>query len=131
LLARHDDAGFVVRDLDEIPAGGLRIGLASPAAAPLALQAVDGFGAPVPWADVALFVDGRRLSGAALGWLTENPSATNRRGFWSGRNLPAQKVSVLVWHAEARERARSGALDHLRREIPYPWRETTRLFAER
>jgi len=128
ILARHEAAGFLVAEIQQLPR---ELRLPERSGAPLGVDATDGFGKPVRWADVALFVDERKLTGTTLGWLTGSPAATNRDGFWRAPNVPAENVAVLVSRVDARERAKAGDLDHLRQDVPYPWRGTVEVFAER
>jgi len=86
---------------------------------------------PARQAELALWLDGFRLSGGALAWLTRSRPFTGPDGLWVGNNLPPRSVSVLAWSRQLHTEAASGSLDTLAREIPYPWASPATLRAVR
>lgn len=115
LLVRHQKAGFQARrwKSSEEP-----IQWTLPSARSLAVEVVDSSGERVPWAGLTLWVDGLRLEGAGLAWLTETRGSTDRHGVWLGKNLPMDAHSLLAWRPSAREEALTGRLDVLAVPIP-------------
>jgi hypothetical protein len=67
---------------------------------------------------LALWIDGVRVSGAALIFLTRSLDATQTNGLWTAAALPAQSLRVLAWRKAAIE---SGAYDAAAETLPYPW----------
>lgn len=122
LLLRHPGAAF---GIVEWRAGGAEDTVEwmfSPAAPPLVVRAWDPSGEePAPHAEIALWVGGRNLSGAALHWLTETLPMTDADGFWSPRHLPPEPVHVLGWDPVLEREARAGDLDSMGTEIEFPW----------
>jgi hypothetical protein len=74
-----------------------------------------------PKADLALWVDGKRLDGWWIAWLTGAEPTTDVNGYWIGRNLPRGTVEILAWGPQAREEASSGSLDSQAVEVRFPW----------
>ncbi|MCP4657170.1 MAG: hypothetical protein GY856_17315 [bacterium] len=70
-----------------------------------------------------LWIQGRRVSGPVLGWLTYSRPTANADGFWQGTHLPAASVRVLAFSRTLHEQALGGAFDGLAVEIPYPWNQ--------
>lgn len=123
LLARHAGAGGGVRGWPP-RAGEGRVDWSLPKAAPSALsvevRSPSGEQA-VGQARLALWVDGYRLSGIGLAWLTRSRPHSGPNGFWVGQNLPPRPVSVVAWRRGLTGQALAGELDTLATEIPYPW----------
>lgn len=67
---------------------------------------------------LALWIDGMRVSGAALIFLTRSLDATQSNGIWTAAALPAQPLRVLAWRKAAIE---SGAFDAVAETLNYPW----------
>lgn len=67
---------------------------------------------------LALWIDGVRVSGAALIFLTRSLDATQTNGVWTAAALPAQPLRVLAWRHAAVE---SGAFDAVAETLNYPW----------
>lgn len=133
LLVRHPSAGGAVRAWP--PAGdpgGVTWTLPPAAPRPLDLEVRTPSGEePARQAELALWLDGFRLSGGALAWLTRSRPFTGPDGLWVGHNLPPRSVSVLAWSRQLHTEAASGSLDTLAREIPYPWASPATLRAVR
>jgi hypothetical protein len=126
LLVKHPRAGFLVREwrpaADE---GSVEWSLPVLAERPLTVRVIDASGgAMAPRAELAVWVGGRRLSGASLAWLTGAPPTADANGYWIGRALPRGTVEVLAWTARARDLATTGALDAQATKVDFPWPET-------
>lgn len=122
LLVRHAAAAFLVREwLPEEDEAGWAL---PPAAGlPLMIHVKDSSGrSALPKADLALWVDGRRLDGRWLAWLMggAEPRA-DANGYWTGRNLPRGTVEILAWGPGAREEALAGSLDAQATGVRFPW----------
>ena len=123
LLIRHPDAAFLVRDwrpdetLDKIEWALPR---ASPR--PLNVRVENPWtheASPRAW--LAIWVDGRRLSGRTLAWLTGARPAADNNGYWKATNLPERTTAILAWPVKKRGAGDTGLLDSLATELAYPW----------
>lgn len=129
LLVRHPAAGFLVRRFErcagaeETPEWTL-----PPAAGPLRLRVVDGSGSPVPWARLALTVDGGLLAGSLLRWLT-GADAADAAGLWQGQNLPATPLAALALPAGGDGLPPVIGTGSLATEIAPPWPSVVELTA--
>lgn len=124
-LVKHPAASFLVREWPPgDQSGPMTWTLPAAAERPLSLQITDpqGEGA-APRAELALWLDGRRLHGRTLAWLTGGRPMADRNGFWQARNLPRSPVSILAWEVAMRAQAGAGSLDGLAVEVTYPWPE--------
>jgi len=72
-------------------------------------------------ARLALWIDGVRVSGAPLHFLTGSMEATDARGLWSGESLPPQPFRMLAWQNLSASQIASGAYDAVATNISYPW----------
>jgi len=96
--------------------------LAEAAPEPLSIIVRTRWGEPAPWAQLALWIDGYRVSDAALQWLTYSRSGSaDANGFWSGSHLPKAPLRVLAWGRSRIADAQSGAFDGFATAISYPW----------
>ena len=133
LLVRHPSAGGAVRAWP--PAGdpdSVVWSLPPAAPRPLNLEVRTPSGEePARQAELALWLDGFRLSGGALAWLTRSRPFTGPDGLWVGNNLPPRSVSVLAWSRQLHAEAASGSLDTLASELAYPWPSPATLRAVR
>lgn len=121
LLIKHRAAGFLVRPWRPRE-GEVEMEWSLPAPADLTVRARDASGRnAAAQTGLTLWVEGHRLSGPALSWLTGTDFQTDASGLWVGRNLPQSPVEVLAWVRSAGERARKGKLDALATGVPYPW----------
>ncbi len=130
LLIKHPAAAVSVRDWQPRPEDAESAAegaapewtLAAPADHPLTILVKDPAGKQgVARADLALWLDGRRLSGRTLGWLMGGPPSTDQNGFWTGGNLPRTALSILAWSPEARSGGTTGALDAQAIAVTHPW----------
>lgn len=125
MLARHPEAAFFVGEWQPHEGEDDVYGLLAPAAGlPLVLEVKDSSGErPVAHAEIALWVEGRRLSGSVLGWLIGARSLADRNGFWTAANLPAGTVAILAWDRQVRGEAAVGRLDSQAVAVGFPWPE--------
>jgi hypothetical protein len=129
LLGKHPDAAFLIRewrpsDNDTELTWDLR-----PASERnLALKLTDKWGAEAAArAELALWIEGKRLVGRTLAWLTNSRPLADSNGFWIGTNLPRTGVSVVAWSPTLRPDAQRGELDALATEVAFPWPETVEI----
>ncbi|MCP3957112.1 MAG: carboxypeptidase regulatory-like domain-containing protein [bacterium] len=125
LLSRHPSAGFAVRPWQPVEGEG-EIALDLPPRAPQALRVriLDSAGRdPVAGAGLALWVDGWRLSGSVLAWLTGTRPTADQTGLWMASNLPRASLAILSWATAKREDAYAGRLDALATPVASPWPE--------
>ncbi|PYQ26047.1 MAG: hypothetical protein DMF56_25720 [Acidobacteria bacterium] len=119
LLTRHPSAASTVFRLDQdatrpfvdhlrAPGTALTI-IAKPRDASRAARAV------------VASIDGIRLTGAALGFLTWSSSLTDREYQWVARNLPPQPLHVIVVAPPKVGQALAGTFDAVATVLPYPW----------
>lgn len=125
LLARHPAAAFLVRvwqPKEEEREVEMEWSLPQAADRPLVLQVRDSSGThAAARADLALRVDGRRLSGGLLAWLAGTEPRADAHGFWTGKNLPRGPVQVLAWDSRSREEVLTGQLDSQATLVTFPW----------
>ncbi len=122
LLARHPLAASGLRRWQASSENETIWALAEPASDPLSIVVRTNWDKPARWAQVALWLDGRRMSGFALSWLTYSRRAgADSYGFWQASHLPRGPVRLLAYAAEQRPQVLAGALDGLATFIPFPW----------
>lgn len=124
VLVRHPEAAFLLRDWQ--PDRGDEKGsetwtLTGLPPQPLRIQLVNGEGNPYPRGQLALWIQGRRVSGSVLSWLTSGRPMADLQGSWSANNLPTGNVEVLAWAMRLHEEALRGGLDAFATRVPYPW----------
>lgn len=126
LLIKHPAAAFLVREWQS-PQGedseDVEWTLPALAGRPLTVLARDSSGSPASKVDLALWVEGRRLFGSPLAWLTGGAPMTDANGTWRAANVPAGPVAILAWGMEVRNQGMSGALDGQATEVGSPWPE--------
>ena len=71
-------------------------------------------------ARLALWIDGIRVSGVALRFLSGSMEAADSNGTWSGRNLPEAPLRALAWREDSTP-IESGAYDTVATRVDYPW----------
>jgi hypothetical protein len=70
---------------------------------------------------IALWMDGVRVSGPAVTFLTWNSEMSDAEGSWWAKNLPPQPLRVLAWQRTPAQDIASGLRDANATIIPYPW----------
>ncbi len=97
---------------------------------PLVIHAVRADGSSVRAAVGVLWLDGVRLSGRLLAWLTSTGGGTDAAGYWILRNLPARPLQVLFWRSTASnyalmaQQVAQQRFDAMRTIINAPWPAT-------
>ncbi len=122
LLIRHPEAAFLIRDWQ--PGEAVeeeRWTLPSSVSQPLSLAIKDHQGEAARRAWLTIWVDGRRLSGIALAWLTRSRPFADNNGFWTGSNLPRAVIAVVACPIQYRNQGETGAYDALAIDISFPW----------
>lgn len=115
LGVRHPAAGFAILPWPATrPSDPIAVGL--PQQRALAVDAVGDDGSPVNGARIALWVQGLRLLGVPLAWLTAATPAPDNTGFWRPSCIPTSELEVLAWSPTAtlEAKVRTGSLDVLR-----------------
>jgi hypothetical protein len=74
-----------------------------------------------PRTRIALWIDGVRVSGPAVTFLTWSSEASDAEGWWWAKNLPAQPLRVLAWQRAPVQEIVAGLRDASAITIPYPW----------
>lgn len=117
LLVRHPSAAAFARRWN---AKEETWQLSAPAE-PLNLVVEARSGQRVIGAHLVVWIDGVRLSGLPLTFLTGTVPATNASGTWTGRNLPAKPLRVLALPRNAGASIASPAFDVVAADVAYPW----------
>jgi hypothetical protein len=125
VLVRHSAAGSAAR----LWSGSSEGWVLDPPAPPLRVKAVLTNGDPAPWSGVVVWVNGVRLTGGGLSWLAGGRVSTDREGVWVWSNPPATPLAMLLFRPdkELLTLSKTGALDQLRSEVPYPWPPTVEI----
>lgn len=114
LLVRHPQAAFHIGhwNVSSFEAERPYVQLFARAPVPLVVHTLDPFGRePAPRAEIAIWVNGQRLAGHTLFFLTGERPISDALGQWRASNLPPGEIAVLAWDLSARNDAQSGALD--------------------
>ncbi len=130
LLIKHPATAFLVRDWrPSKEEGELEWRLPPAADRPLRVfvKNASGEGAAAR-AELVLWVDGRRLSGAALAWLAGSSPMADSSGVWIGRNLPRAATSILAWNPRM-PAAEAGPPDSEAMAVAYPWADVVEVRA--
>lgn len=127
VVVRHADAASTA--MNWLEAKGRRTWDLEQSAEPLVVRVERADGAAVPFAPVALLVNGIRLAGLPLAAFTASPAGTDHGGMWTARNLPRGAVSLIAAERSTRTPIESGAWDALATTVSYPWPSTVRLRA--
>lgn len=97
VLIRHPDGASQVLPWPQAQEeSGRRVRLA-PGAEILVLKIVDGAGRPAAGAQLAIWLDGRKVSGPVLAWLGRGRDSADQDGFARLAHLPRSSVLVLAW----------------------------------
>ena len=110
-LIRSHHTASAVRRLDELR-DEPQVWVLPPATSPIRLQSTTQ-------ARLALWIDGVRVSGVALAFLSGSLEATDTTGTWSTARLPGRALRVLAWKGAAS--IESGAYDVVATRVDYPW----------
>ncbi len=112
LLIRAPNAASAVRTfrVDEAP----RSIVLQPAAAPIRVSAPSR-------TRIAMWIDGVRVSGPAVTFLTWSSEASDATGLWLAKNLPPQPLRVIAWRRAPVSEIAAGLRDANATVIPYPW----------
>lgn len=110
-LIRSPFTASAIRRLDELR-DEQEAWVLPPAATPIRVQASSQ-------ARLALWIDGVRVSGAALAFLTGSLEATDATGAWSTAKLQGRPLRLLAWRSAVS--IESGAYDVVATHVDYPW----------
>lgn len=111
LLIRSPDAASAVRTFDADAAADI---ILQPAAPTIRVDAPSR-------TRIALWIDGVRVSGPAVSFLTWSAEASDAEGTWSAKNLPAQPLRLIAWQRTPVQDIAAGLRDANATIIPYPW----------
>ncbi len=115
VLIRKDGGAFLARIW---PGSDQRWTIEAPAPDPLVIRAISR-GSPVQSFTRVLWLDGIRLSGFALSWLTR---AGGMSDSWTLTNIPPRPLAVLLYkNPERQAEFANGLFDSMRTLIRYPW----------
>jgi hypothetical protein len=112
LLTRHGDAGPLAHLWNDEAATWK---LSNPTAPPL-VKVTDATNAPIPYANVVLWVDGIPLRGHALRFFGGTPPLTDRNGFWRAARFGSQRYEILAMRQLQAPVPRS-----LAQALAFPW----------
>ena len=70
---------------------------------------------------VAVWIDGERVSGVPLAFLSGSVEGTDQDGMWSTALLPPEPVRILAWRTIPDAAIESGAYDVVATTLHYPW----------
>jgi hypothetical protein len=117
LLIRSPQAASAIRRFDATAAEGIVL---EPAGAPIRVSAPSR-------TRFALWIDGVRVTGPAVTFLTWSSEASDAEGTWWAKNLPARPLRVLAWRRTPVQEIAAGLRDANATTIPYPWPSTVTL----
>ncbi|MGZ5443208.1 MAG: carboxypeptidase regulatory-like domain-containing protein [Thermoanaerobaculia bacterium] len=111
-LVRADHSASAVRRLGGAERGS--VWTLGPSAAPLRIRTSRG-------SRVAVWLDGERVSGVPLAFLSRSVEATDSDGIWSTDALHPEPLRILSWRTASGAAIESGAYDVLASVLDYPW----------
>ena len=76
---------------------------------------------------IAIWVDGLRITGPAVTFLTWSSEVSDSAGFWSAANLPPQPMRLLAWRRVRETEIVTGMRDVSAETIAYPWPAVVRV----
>lgn len=117
LLVRHPEAAAQVLAW---PSAVAAVRLVPPAAA-LRIRVENSESRPIPGAQLALWIDGHRLSGGLLAWLGRGRPGADGDGFLQLENLPPAALRAVAWSPRQGRQGLAGELDPLSVTVDYPW----------
>jgi hypothetical protein len=112
LAVRHESAAGTVRPWQSRSDASWSLGPS--ASEPLLVRARDRHGEQLRNVPVTAWIDGIRVGGLTLWFLAWSEPATDERGVWLGRHLPAASLRILIGNTNR-------AFDALATTINYPW----------
>ena len=122
LLARHPRASAIARAPETDEPAEVRL---TPATVPLFVKCVRIGASAVP-VEIALWIDGVRLMGAAVAFMSGTGFATN--GAWSATSLPTTAdLRILAFHPRLEPAVLAGQYDALATRIAVPQSDTLSL----
>jgi hypothetical protein len=122
LMVRHAKAASVVRLWTNIDAEWHL----TEAAPPLTVT-IETPQDAVRAAQVAAWIDGTRVTGLRLAFLTWSVPVSSRDGVWIARNLPRSPIRILAWSRIDQNAIATGAYDALANVCSYPWGQSITL----
>ena len=131
-MPRADEGGLVLVKapgaavMARLWRGGDQTWTLDPPAEPLVIHAVRAEGSGAGSAVGTLWLDGVRLAGRPLAWLTSTGGGTDAAGYWVLRDLPARPLQVLMWkNTESNyQLVPQQRFDAMRTTITAPWPST-------
>ncbi len=131
LLIRHPAAGILIRPWRGSEVSGNDLVWRLPAAAtPLRVRVTNSWGEPAAWAQLAVWIDGVRVTGRTLAWMAGSTvGGSDSRGLWQAHNLPATPIGILAWMRSEAAGALGGSYDSMASPVAYPWTETVEIEA--
>ena len=115
LLVRHANGASIAR----VWSGKEQQWRMLPPASPLTIRVES----PSRGGRVTAVLDGRRLSGMPLAFMTWSTTVVAPDGKWTARNLPPEPLRILVWRRADPNAVTAGAYDSLATQCDYPWSE--------
>src|SRR5207237_4586602 len=76
---------------------------------------------------IAIWIDGVRIAGPAVTFLTWSSEVSDSAGFWSAANLPPQPMRLLAWRRVPETEIVTGMRDVSAETIAYPWPAVVRV----
>jgi hypothetical protein len=116
LMVRHAKAASAARPWTNIDAEWHL----TEAAPPLTIR-IETSPDTVRAAQVAAWIDGSRMTGLRLAFLTWSVPVSSRDGVWIARNLPRSPIRILAWRKADPSAIATGAYDALATQLNYPW----------
>lgn len=119
-IVTHPGSGFLPFTVTE---SARDLTLPAKAGVPLRIRVTNAAGEPVVSAGVLVWSLGYRLSGLALAVAAPGQNVVPPGGLFELSNAPASRLEILFYRPDAGtiELVRTGALDHKRRTVPFPW----------
>lgn len=116
LLVRHSAAGFAARRWQAPEPEAPVTWPLPPASGLLRLRTTDVWGEGIGHVGLTLWVEGQRLEGAQLGWLTRTAAGSNGDGYWQATSVPLLPIRLL-----ASKHRNTPLPQNLAQEVNPPW----------
>jgi hypothetical protein len=120
VLIRHSDTASVARKW-ESGTGEMVEWRMDPPAPPLTASITRPGGRHARSARIALWLDGIRLSGAPLAFMTWSSPAADMRGSWTARNLPRKPARFLAIPLGSSTDIEARTFDGMSATVRFPW----------